>query len=572
LKTPKTSHTPRTEQTHSAHHPHPPHAAHPGPQHGGKPPARGVERSAGGGVDASPAGERVAFADLGLLPQLLRNVTAEGYTHPTPIQAQAIPHVLAGRDVLGCAQTGTGKTAAFSLPILHRLASAHQPHPNQHHHRPIRALILSPTRELSLQIEESLRTYGKGTGLRGVCIFGGVGQGNQTRALEAGVDVVVATPGRLIDLMQQGYVDLSQVQVFVLDEADRMLDMGFIQPIRQIASAIPRQRQTLLFSATMPKEIRHLAESLLQSPVSVQVAAVASTPDKIAQTVYMVPKPQKPNLLVHVLKNTHFDRVIVFTRTKHGADRVTRHLNFAGINAEAIHGDKRQSQRVKALANFRSGKSPVMVATDIAARGIDVDGISHVINFDIPNEPESYVHRIGRTARAGASGQAIAFCDPSGDERQFLRDVEKLVRKPVPVVALPELPPPPPRSERVGGSRFGEHNAEPTRSGYGHRAARPSRPAGPSEVRLPKPHPFEKHGFGKESGRPTQPKKAHQHQHGAPSADGARPGPKPQRPQAPGPRPFKGEVRFPKKSGGPAGAGAGAGKGRRPGGREQGRG
>jgi len=519
-------------------HSHPAHSSH-------AQPAR-AEHDAPATITAKAETPKIAFADLDLHPQLLKNVTSEGYTHPTPIQAQAIPHVLAGRDVLGCAQTGTGKTAAFSLPILHRLSQNHIPHPNQHHHRPIRALVLSPTRELSLQIEESLRTYGKGTGLRGVCIFGGVGQGQQTRALEAGVDVVVATPGRLIDLMQQGYVDLSKVQVFVLDEADRMLDMGFIAPIRQIAAAIPKKRQTLLFSATMPKEIRHLADSLLSDPVSVQVAAVASTPDKIAQSVYLVSKPQKPNLLVHVLQNTPFERVLVFTRTKHGADRVTRHLNFAGISADAIHGDKRQNQRVKALANFRSGKCPVMVATDIAARGIDVDGISHVINYDIPNEPESYVHRIGRTARAGASGKAIGFCDPSGDERQFLRDVEKLVRKQIPIEPLPQLPPPPPRSERPNIDR----NTEPSRSGYGHRSARP---AGPSEVRLPKPHPFEKHGFG-DSGRPDRPKKAHAHQPGPDS--GSRPAGTAQRSSADGPRPFKADVRFPKKTSGPTGPGA----------------
>lgn len=379
----------------------------------------------------------MTFAELSLSEPILRAVAHEGYTVPTPIQAQAIPHIVAGKDVLGCAQTGTGKTAAFSLPILHRLSAvdlgAAHPHPNQHRHRAIRALILSPTRELALQIDESLRTYGRHTHLRTACIFGGVNQNPQTRALRAGVDILVATPGRLIDLMEQGHVDLSHVQVFVLDEADRMLDMGFIQPIRRIVSEVPEQRQTLLFSATMPKEIRHLADALLKNPVSVQVAAVAATPDLVDQHVVFVSKRDKPALLADFLNAVHVDRALVFTRTKHGADRVTRDLNRAGIRADAIHGNKRQNVRQRTLAEFRSGKTWVLVATDIAARGIDVDGVSHVVNFDLPNEPETYVHRIGRTARAGASGMAVSFCDKSSEERDYLRLIERLIRKQIPV-------------------------------------------------------------------------------------------------------------------------------------------
>jgi ATP-dependent RNA helicase RhlE len=372
------------------------------------------------------------FSDLGLSPAILKSVEGEGYTTPTPIQAQAIPPILLGRDLLGCAQTGTGKTAAFALPIIQKLLAEHVPHPNQHHHRDIRAVILSPTRELTLQIEESFKTYGRGTQLRSVCIFGGVGQGPQTRALKNGVDVVVATPGRLIDLMDQGYLNFSKVQMFVLDEADRMLDMGFIQPIRRIASAMPKERQNLLFSATMPKEIRHLADSMLKDPVKVEVAPVGTTAELIEQSIIFVRKSDKPRMLIHVLEKLSIERALIFTRTKHGADRVTRDLNRAGIPAEAIHGNKRQNVRQRSLQAFKSGKIWALVATDVAARGIDVEGISHVINFELPNEPDSYVHRIGRTARAGAKGQAIAFCDRNGDEREFLKQIERLIRKPIP--------------------------------------------------------------------------------------------------------------------------------------------
>ena len=499
----------------------------------------------------APATPTLTFADLrpALHESILRAVAGEGYTTPTPIQAQAIPHVAAGRDVLGCAQTGTGKTAAFSLPILHRLAqtAAKQPHPNQHHHRPIRALILSPTRELALQIEQSLKTYGRHLHLRTTCVFGGVGQGAQTRALQAGVDMLIATPGRLQDLMNQGYIDLSHVEIFVLDEADRMLDMGFITPIREITSEIPKQRQTLLFSATMPKEIRHLADSLLTDPVSVQIATLSSTPDLVDQSIYHVTRNNKPALLVHILETAKSDRVLVFTRTKHGADRVTKDLVRVGIRADAIHGNKRQNVRQRTLGDFRNGRIRVLVATDVAARGIDVDGISHVINFDLPNEPESYVHRIGRTARAGTSGQAISFCDRNGEERDFLRDIERLIRKPIRVRDdVPELAPPGPVStnnfdSRGGGGGGGGGRSHRSSNGYGggrssygnrdggrdqgqrsygnrdNRDSRDSRDSGPREVspreyapRVPTSRPPQRENFGPRDAAPSDRKPAYE--------------------------------------------------------------
>jgi ATP-dependent RNA helicase RhlE len=363
------------------------------------------------------------FSDLRLSEPILRAVTAEGYSTPSPIQSQAIPHVLEGRDLLGVAQTGTGKTAAFALPILHRL-SASTPHNG--HGRRVRCLVLSPTRELASQIGDSFRAYGRHTGVRHAVIYGGVGQGNQVQALRQGVDVLVATPGRLLDLMNQGFVDLRSVEVFVLDEADRMLDMGFIADIRRIIPKLPRERQTLMFSATMPPDIRELSRTILHNPVSVHVAPVSATADRIEQSVYFVEKKNKPRLLAHLLNHTAFSRCLVFTRTKHGADRVAKHLHKAGIPADAIHGNKSQNQRERALANFKSGKTAVLIASDIASRGIDIDDISHVVNYDLSNEPETYVHRIGRTARAGASGVAISFCD--NDERPYLAAIEKLTR------------------------------------------------------------------------------------------------------------------------------------------------
>ena len=367
------------------------------------------------------------FVDLNLSDPIARALREEEYETPTPIQAQAIPPVMEGRDVLGCAQTGTGKTAAFALPVLHNLSQQQQPAGR----RMIRCLILSPTRELALQILESLRSYGRHLPLRHTVIFGGVGQHPQVQALRQGVDVLVATPGRLLDLMNQGYVDLGSVETFILDEADRMLDMGFITDIRRIVPALPQERQTLMFSATMPNEIRKLADSILTKPVSVQVTPVASTVKLIDQSVYFVDKNNKPQLLVHLIENTGISRAIVFMRTKRGADKVVRKLHKAGIKSEAIHGDKTQSARQRAMTNFRSGKTQILIASDIASRGIDVDDISHVFNYDVPNEPETYVHRIGRTGRAGASGQAISFC--AVDERAYIRDIEKLTRQKIPV-------------------------------------------------------------------------------------------------------------------------------------------
>jgi ATP-dependent RNA helicase RhlE len=370
------------------------------------------------------------FENLKLMEPLLRALRAEGYDEPTPIQVQAIPYVLAGRDLIGCAQTGTGKTAAFALPILQRLTEKNVPRQRS----AARVLVLSPTRELATQIGESFAAYGRNTPYQHMVIFGGVGQQPQTDAWKRGTDVLVATPGRLLDLMQQGIVKLNTIEIFVLDEADRMLDMGFIHDVRKIIAALPTKRQTLLFSATMPQDIQDLADSILINPVHVEVTPQATTVEKIAQSVFFVNKQDKRPLLEHLL-NDHdrkIRRVLVFTRTKHGANKLAEQLGRGGIGAEAIHGNKSQSARERALANFKSGKTRVLVATDIAARGIDVDDVTHVINYDLPNEPESYVHRIGRTARAGAEGIAYSFCD--AEERAYLRDIEKLIRLRVPVV------------------------------------------------------------------------------------------------------------------------------------------
>jgi ATP-dependent RNA helicase RhlE len=388
------------------------------------------------------AAAQVKFADMGLCEPVLRALIEEKYETPTPIQANAIPSAMTGRDLLGCAQTGTGKTAAFALPILHRLMAMPVDKARRGPVLPC-VLILSPTRELATQIGDSFAAYGRHTGLNHTTIFGGVSQYHQVKALQRGVDVLVATPGRLMDLMEQRLVNLSAVCIFVLDEADRMLDMGFINPIRRIAAALPPartvNRQTLLFSATMPKEIMHLADSLLHDPVKIAVTPVATAAPMIVQSLYFVPRQSKQAMLEHLLADGGFARVLVFTKTKHGADRVCKRLNQAGLSADAIHGNKAQNQRTKALDGFRRGKTRVLVATDVAARGLDVDDITHVINFDLPMEPEAYVHRIGRTARAGATGIAISFCD--GEERGLLRDIERVMGKKVPVVpGLPELP------------------------------------------------------------------------------------------------------------------------------------
>jgi ATP-dependent RNA helicase RhlE len=374
----------------------------------------------------------VSFTELQLSPQILATAKAEGYTVATPIQAQAIPIILSGKDVLGCAQTGTGKTAAFAMPILHRLGTK-PPANGPDAHRP-RCLVLAPTRELASQIADSFRTYGKGLRFRQAVIFGGVGQRPQVDALRSGAEIIIATPGRLMDLMEQRHVNLTGIEILVLDEADRMLDMGFIQPIRQIVAKLPPHRQTLLFSATMPAEIRKLADSLLTNPSVINVAPVVSAV-KVEESVYRVERGEKPALLAHLVQSLKMYRTIVFTRTKHGADRVVRHLLTRGIRAEAIHGNKSQNARQRALANFSANKIPVLVATDIASRGIDVDGITHVVNYDLTHEPETYVHRIGRTARAGASGSAVSFCD--GDEASNLRAIERFIRRTIPVQPNP---------------------------------------------------------------------------------------------------------------------------------------
>lgn len=369
----------------------------------------------------------MTFADLGLSEPILRAVAADGYSSPTPIQAQAIPLVLAGRDLFGCAQTGTGKTAAFALPILHRLTAAPRRSGAGASPGAPRVLVLAPTRELASQIAESFRAYGRHLRHRVAVLFGGVNQHHQVKALQRGVEILVATPGRLLDLMGQGHVDLRTVEALVLDEADRMFDMGFIHDIRKVVGRLPRQRQTLLFSATMPREIRALAEAILRDPASVQVTPVATPVETIEQSVYHVPHKRKPALLKHLLQRGDAGRTIVFTRTKHGADKVVRELVRCGIPAEAIHGNKSQNARTRALERFKSQSPPVLVATDIASRGIDVDGVTHVINFDVPHEPETYVHRIGRTARAGASGVAVSFCDHA--ERLDLVSIERLIRR-----------------------------------------------------------------------------------------------------------------------------------------------
>jgi ATP-dependent RNA helicase RhlE len=398
------------------------------------------------------------FEDLKLISPLLQAVKAEGYTEPTPIQEKAIPHVLAGKDILGCAQTGTGKTAAFALPILQRLCE----NPSPKGKRPIRVLTLTPTRELAAQIGASFSTYGVNTNVSHAVVFGGVNQGPQTAALKRGVDVLIATPGRLLDLTYQGLIDYYALDVFVLDEADRMLDMGFIKDVRKIVEMLPEKRQTLFFSATMPPEIRHLADNILHDPIQVAVAPPCSTVDLIDQSVYFVEKPDKPSLLAHLFKNQNFKRVLIFTRTKHGADKVARHLSRCRISAEAIHGNKTQSARTYALEYFKRGQIRALVATDIASRGIDVENISHVINYDIPNESESYVHRIGRTGRAGATGVAISFCDTS--ERAFLSDIERLIKKRIPheenhpFKSSKPAPPPADLEPRIRQSGSGGYN------------------------------------------------------------------------------------------------------------------
>lgn len=368
----------------------------------------------------------MTFKELEIIDPILTALHDEGYNTPTPIQQQAIPPVAQGKDLLGCAQTGTGKTAAFAIPILQILSKT------QTNKRNIRALILTPTRELALQIDESLATYGKNLRLRHTAIFGGVPQGKQTKILQAGIDILVATPGRLLDLMQQGFISLSGIEIFVLDEADRMLDMGFVHDVKKLITKLPQQRQTLFFSATMPPVIQKLADSILNNPVHVKVTPVSSTAQSVKQSVYFVEKKQKKHLLTHLLRDMVSSRSLVFTRTKHGADKLVKELHKTGINAAAIHGNKSQNARQRALSDFKANAISVLVATDIAARGIDIDELPYVINYELPEVPETYVHRIGRTGRAGNTGTAISFCDT--EEVGDLKNIQKLIGFKVPVI------------------------------------------------------------------------------------------------------------------------------------------
>jgi ATP-dependent RNA helicase RhlE len=370
----------------------------------------------------------MSFENLKLIEPLLKALKTEGYTTPTPIQAQAIPIVLNHRDLLGCAQTGTGKTAAFALPTLQLLYQDRMAHKEQ---KTIKALVLTPTRELAIQIAESFTAYGKNTGLKNLVIFGGVSQNPQVDALRRGVDILIATPGRLLDLMNQRFVHLEHVKMLILDEADRMLDMGFVNDVKKIIAKVPSKRQTLFFSATMPNEIQSLANTILTNPEKVEVTPVSSTADTIQQSLFYVQKNDKKSLLVHILKDKEIKTALVFTRTKHGADKVVKDLVRVGITAEAIHGNKSQNARQRALTNFKNRTTRVLIATDIAARGIDIDELTHVINYELPNIPETYVHRIGRTGRAGANGIALSFCDE--EEILFLRDIHKLIAKEIPV-------------------------------------------------------------------------------------------------------------------------------------------
>jgi ATP-dependent RNA helicase RhlE len=374
-------------------------------------------------------GYEMLFENLDINKSILKAIKEEGYTKPTQIQAEAIPHILKGKDLLGCAQTGTGKTAAFAIPILQNILGKEK---LEKRPGPISALILAPTRELAIQIGESFTSYGKHTGVKNLVIFGGVSQDPQTRALKKGVDILIATPGRLIDLVNQKYIDLKNVEYFVLDEADRMLDMGMINDVKKIIAKLPKVRQNMLFSATMPKEILTLTNSILKKHVSVEVTPVSSTVDTITQGLYLVNKKEKKQLLIDLLKDKDIPSVLVFSRTKHGANKITRDLNNSGIEALAIHGNKSQGARQLALNSFKEGKIRVLVATDIAARGIDVDELSHVINFDLPEVPETYVHRIGRTGRAGQCGTALSFCDV--EEKDYLKGIEKLIRKKIPLI------------------------------------------------------------------------------------------------------------------------------------------
>ena len=410
------------------------------------------------------------FTDLDLIKPILDALETEGYTKPTPIQCGAIPHILAGRDLLGCAQTGTGKTAAFAIPMLQLLA---KPKTMQSAGpKPIRALILTPTRELAIQIQESFNAYGNNLRLRNLVVFGGVNQGPQVNELKRGVDILVATPGRLLDLMSQGYINLKDVEIFVLDEADRMLDMGFVHDVKRVITKLPVKRQTLFFSATMPIEIQSLANSILTNPEKVEVTPVSSTAQTIKQSLFFVEKQNKPLLLKFILSDLGIETALVFTRTKHGADKVVKDLVRLGISAEAIHGNKSQNARQRALSNFKNRSTRILVATDIAARGIDVDELTHVINYELPDVPETYVHRIGRTGRAGLSGISFSFCE--AEETEALRDIHRLLGNHIPIQdnhpyhtvfqGIQKRPAPQGRPQRSFGG--GRNNAARKQSGF----------------------------------------------------------------------------------------------------------
>ena len=443
----------------------------------------------------------MSFASLGLADEIVRAITDHGYTIPTPIQAQAIPAVLAGGDLLAGAQTGTGKTAGFTLPILHRLATNAGAPVNASTTRPIRALILTPTRELAAQVEESVRTYGKYLKLTSTVIFGGVGINPQIKLLKHGVDILVATPGRLLDHMGQGTVNLSQVEILVLDEADRMLDMGFIRDIKKVLAVLPKKRQNLLFSATFSEEIKTLADGLLNAPAMIEVARRNSTVEMIAQKIHPVDRDKKHPMLAHLIKTKQWTQVLVFTHTKHGANKLVEQLGKDGITGLAIHGNKSQSARTRALAEFKDGTLQVLVATDIAARGIDIDQLPHVVNYDLPNIPEDYVHRIGRTGRAGATGEAVSLV--CVDDQEMLRDIERLIKRELPRETIPGFEPDPlaraqPIQKRSGdmqGRRApqGRSVAVNPRSG-----AAPRSGGGPAKT----------FGGGGTSGRPAAPRRS----------------------------------------------------------------
>lgn len=406
----------------------------------------------------------MSFKSLNITDPILRSLNEEGYSNPTEIQSRAIPIALEGNDLLASAQTGTGKTAAFAIPVLQNLGA----NPQKRGQKKIRSLIVTPTRELAIQIDESFRNYGRYTGLNSTVVYGGVNQKKQVKQLKKGVDILTATPGRLLDLMNQGHINLSDVEVFVLDEADRMLDMGFIHDIKKIRKALPNKHQTLFFSATLPNSILKLANSLLHNPVKVEIEPESPTVDTITQGLYFVEKGNKKNLLLNILQDAGIESALVFTRTKRNANNVVKLLNKSNINAEAIHGNKSQSARQRALGNFKDQKTRVLVATDIAARGIDVDELKYVINYEVPNEPETYVHRIGRTGRAGADGTALSFVDSV--ERAYIRDIQKLIGKQIPVMEEHEF------ATVNGGSSGSQRNQRP--SNQGRRKKRKKRPSG----------------------------------------------------------------------------------------------